>query len=191
MNPVQPVVSDVADLFTWKATAQIASNNPVGGANKASSQVQILGNSFFCFMAFRGATNYDAVAGEFITDDITVALYSPALVPNHFEVMVKRANRFPLFDHPCPQGVLCSTGYRAGNEIPLPILYPPLTTFNIDLYNITPVVLREGDQTTVKPLRIDFGLFGYNVPVENLQLFLDCWPALAGKAMAELTSIRV
>lgn len=190
MTDLQPIVSDVADLFTWKATALIASNSPVASANKFSQQIQVLGDSFFCFVAFRGVTNYDAVAGQFETDDIAIALYSPAVVPNNFEVMVQRENRFKLFDRPCPQGVLASTGYRAGNVVPWPILYPPNTTFNIDLYNIAPVVLRAANQTTVIPLRIDFGLFGYNVPVENLRLFLDSWPALYGKAIDALTSIK-
>lgn len=186
---LQPVVSDIADLYTWKATAVIASNDPAASANKFSTQIQVLGDSFFCFVAYRGATNYDPVAGEFETADIAIALYSPAVVPNHFEVMVQRENRFKLFDRNCPQGVLCSTGYRAGVEVPWPVLYPPNTTFNIDLFNITPVILTEPDQTTLIPLRIDFGLFGYNVPVGNLKIFLDSWPALYQKAIDQLTKI--
>ncbi len=187
---LQPVVSDIADLFTWKATAVIASNDPTASANKFSQQLQVLGDSFFCLVAYRGCTNYDPIAGEFITDDISVALYSPAVVPNHFEVMVQRENRFKLMDRNCPQGVLCSTGYRSGNVVPWPILYAPNTTFNIDLYNITPVVLTQPDQSTPIPLRIDFGMFGYNVPVSNLRIFIDSWPALYGKAIDALTSIK-
>lgn len=190
MNDLQPVISDIADLYTWKATAVIASNNPVASANKFSQQIQVLGDSFFCFVAFRGATNYDAIAGEFETTTLAIALYSPAVVPNHFEVMVQRENRFKFFDRNCPQGVLCSTGYRSGNVVPWPILYPPNTTFNIDLFNITPVVLTEADQVTAIPLRIDFGMFGYNVPVSQLRIFLDSWPALYGKAIDALTSIK-
>lgn len=192
-NNLQPAVSDVADLFTWKTTATIASNASAANANHASAQIKILGNSLFCFVAWRGSTNYDPIAGEFRTDDVDSGnphLYSPAVVPNNFSAMVRRDNRFAMMDQPMPQGALCSTGYRAGNQVPWPVLYPPNTTFNIDLYNNAPVVLTNTSHVVI-PMRIDFGLFGYNVPVANLQVFIDSWPALCGKALQSLTSIRL
>lgn len=188
----QPVVSDIADLFTWKTVSTIASNSSVNNANRESTQIKILGNAFFCFVAWRGSTNYDPIAGQFnIADPAAFALVTPAVVPNNFAAFVRRNNRFNMMDQPMPQGALCSTGYRAGTQVPWPILYPPNTTFNIDLFNTAQTVLTESDQTTVIPMRIDFGLFGYNVPVANLRIFLDGFPEFYGKALAELTSVSL
>ena len=188
----QPVLSDIADLFTWKVTKTIASN--VVGANSATDQVKLLSNSFFCFVAWRGSTNYDSVtelravigAGP----AAATALY-PAAVPNNFEALVKRNNRFNMMDQPMPQAALCSTGYRAGQQVPLPIIYPPATTFNFTLFNTAETLLTAADQATPIDLRIDFGLFGYNILAQNLGIFVNSWPALYGKAMAELTGISM
>lgn len=191
---VQPAVSDIADLFTWKTTATIASNDPTANANHSSAQIKILGNAFFCFMAWRGSTNYDPIAGEFKQTHVNSgnpALYSPAVVPNNFSVMVKRNNRFNMMTEPMPQGALCSTGYKAGNQVPWPVLYPPNTTFNIDLYNNAPVLLLASNESTAVNMRIDFGMFGYNVPVANLQIFLDAWPELYKQALETLTSVKL
>jgi hypothetical protein len=193
-SPLQPVVSDIADIFTWKTTKSIASNSTTNNANHASDQVKVLGNAFFCFVAWRGSTNYDSIAGQFKATGINSGnyrLYSPAIVPNNFTALVKRNNRFSMMDQAMPQGALCSSGYLAGNQVPWPVLYPPNTVFNIDLYNTAPVVLTATNQSTVIPLRIDFGLFGYNVPLANLRIFLDSWPELYGKAINVLTKISL
>lgn len=188
----QPVVSDIADIFTWKTVATIASNSPINNANKESTQIKILGNAFFCFVAWRGSTNYDPIAGQFnITQSPSWSLVSPAVVPNNFSAFVRRNNRFNMMDQPMPQGALCSTGYRAGMQVPWPVLYPPNTTFNIDVYNTAQTVLTESDQTTVIPLRVDFGMFGYNVPVANIRIFLDAFPEFYGKAISDLTGVTL
>ncbi len=190
---LQPVVSDVADLFWWK-TRQTLTSIVVGNAGQqASDVVKLLPNAFFVFVAFRGSSNYDSVtqlravigapAGAAAT-----ALY-PVNVPNNFEVMVKRNNRFALMDEPMPQACIASTGYRAGNQLPFPIIYPPATTFNFTIYNTAPVVLTQVDGTTTINNTVDFGMFGYNVPEGNLRTFLSQWPALHGKAMRTLTGI--
>ncbi len=185
----QPVVSDIADLFTWKASATIASN--VAGANSATSQVKTLPNAFFCFVAWRGSTNYDAIvelrASVGAGPAAATALF-PAAVPSNFEAMVKRNNRFSMMDAPMPQASLCSSGYRAGNQVPIPVLYPPATTFNFELFNTAETLFLTAAGVAID-LRIDFGLFGYNVPSDNLGVFLNSWPELYGKALNQLTSI--
>lgn len=187
---VQPVISDVADLFWWKTTKTIASN--AVGANTATDVVKTLPNSFFVFCAWRGSTNYDAAqelralvgAGP----AAATALY-PAAVPSNFKAKVKRNNRVDMMDEPMTQAQLCSSGYRAGQQVPIPVIYPALTQFNFTLYNTAEVLFTAADQRTVIPLRIDFGLFGYNVPVSQIDVFLNEWPALYGKAMNVLTGI--
>lgn len=175
---LQPVISNVADAYTWKVTSTIASNSPVNNVNKATAQIQILPDSFFCLMAWRGATNYDAIAGEFDTASTNQALYSPARVPNNFDVMVKRASVYNMMQQPMPQAAIASSGYEAGATMPWPILYAPSTTFFFEFYNTAPVVLTLANQSTVIPLRIDFGMFGYNIPANNIVAFLKSWPDL-------------
>lgn len=189
----QPVLSDVADLFWWKSTKTIASNVAATGANAGYDQVKLLPNSFFVFVAWRGSTNYDPMV-EFRASvgagpAAATALY-PAVVPNNFEALVKRNNRFNMMDQPMPQACLTSSGYRAGDQVPIPIIYPPATTFNFTLYNVAEVLFLNADGSA-KDLRIDFGLFGYNVPQGNLGVFLNSWPALYNKAMATLTGISM
>lgn len=188
---LQPVVSDIADLFWWKATATIASNVATSNANLATSQVKLLPNAFFCFVAWRGVTNYDPCvqlrASIGAGPAAATGLY-PAAVPSNFEAMVRRNNRFMMMDQPMPQAALCSTGYRAGNQVPYPILYPPATTFNFELYNTAETLFLNADGSA-KDMRIDFGLFGYNVLSTNLSIFLNSWPELYGLALDQLTGI--
>ncbi len=89
-----------------------------------------------------------------------------------------------------PQAALCSSGYRAGNQVPIPILYPPATMFNFTLFNTAETLFLTAAGVAID-LRIDFGLFGYNVPVPNREIFLNSWPELYGKALRTLTAIQV
>lgn len=194
MTTYQPVLSDIADLFTWKTT-QTLTTNVVGTSGQfGTDQVKTLPNSYFVFCAFRGWTNYDGVVGMravigAVAGAAATALY-PANVPNNFEVMVKRNNRFAMMDQPMPQACIASTGYRAGQQVPYPVIYPPATTFNFTIYNTAPQLMVQADGSTAINLRVDFGMAGYNVLKENLPIFLGQWPALYGKAIDVLTSIR-
>lgn len=190
----QPVVSDVADLFTWK-TIQTLTTNVVGTSGQfGTDQIKTLDNSCFVFVAFRGSTNYDpvqqlrAVVGA--GPAAATALY-PAAVPNNFEVMVKRNNRFQMMDQPMPQAAIASSGYRAGQQVPIPVIYPPNTTFNFTIYHTAEVLFTQSNGSTAINLRVDFGLFGYNVLRSNMAEFLGQWPELYGKAIEELTRISV
>jgi len=175
---LQPVVSNVADFYTWKTTVNIASNSVASNANKSTAQFQVQPDAFFVFMGWRGSTNYDSVGGEFTTANVATALHAPARVPSYFEVMVKRDNVYNMMPNPMPQGALASYGYAAGAQIPWPIIYAPLMRFNFEFYNVSPFILTEHDQSTVIPLRIDFGLFGYNVQSGAIGTFLQAWPSL-------------
>ncbi len=190
---LQPVISDVADLFWWKMRANLTSivANAVGSFE--SQNIKTLPGSVFVFVAWRGCSSWDPVtqlraAIGASPGTAATALY-PTNVPNNFEVMVKRNNRFNMMDDPMPQACIASNGYRAGNQVPLPIIYPPATTFNITIFNTAPVQLTEADTAVPKVNIVDFGLFGYNVPSENLGIFLNQWPALYGKALRTLTGI--
>jgi hypothetical protein len=191
----QPVFSDIADLFTWK-TIQTLTTNVVGTAGQfGTDQVKTLDNSCFVFMAFRGWTNYDPAvqlrASVGAGPAAATAIF-PATVPNNFSVKVKRNNRFDLFgsDNPIPQACIASTGYRAGQQVPIPIIYPPRTTFNFTIFNTAEVLFLNAD-ATAKNLVVHFGLFGYNVLNDNMREFLGAWPELYGKAMDQLTRINI
>lgn len=187
----QPVVSDIADLYWWKATATIASNVATASANLATAQVKTKPDAFFCFIAWRGVTNYDPIvqlrASVGAGPAAATGLYQAA-VPSNFEALVKRNNRFHMMDQPMPQAALASTGYRAGQQVPIPVLYPPSTTFNFELYNTAETLFLTAAGVAI-PMRIDFGLVGYNIQTSNLPIFLNSWPELYGLALNELTSV--
>lgn len=182
MNVFQPVSSPYADLYSWKTTVAIPSISTVNNANKASAQLQVLGDSYFLLCAFFGSTNYDQVAGEFRTANIDSGnphLYGPAYVPNNFEVFIQQDSELGLMELPIPQSCICGNGYASGHQLPYPIIFAPLTTFRFDFYNVAPVLLRQGDGTTAIDLRIDFSLYGMNLPVENMETYLAAWPSFA------------
>lgn len=184
MSLKQPVVSAYADLFNWKSVVTIASNDPANNANQAFDQIQLQNDSFFVLAAFLGTTNYDPVAGDFIatigagpSGTATRTLVSPAKVPNNFEVLIKFNGDIDFMGAPMPQGCIASNGYYGGNQLPYPMIFPPMTTFSFTFFNVAPTILTEVDNTTVIPLQINFGLLGYFVPLINLEQFLAAWPS--------------
>ncbi len=191
--PTAPVFSAVADLYWWKTTKTLTSITPGAAGSFATDQIKLDNKSFFVFCAWRGASSYDPAvqlrASIGAGPAAATGIY-PAAVPSNFSVMVKRENRYSMMDRPMPQAALCSTGYRAGNQVPWPIVYPPLTQFNFTIYNTAEVQFTAANQSTAKNNRVDFGLFGYNVLAANWELFLAQWPELYGKAMDSLTSLR-
>ncbi len=174
-----PVVSNVADVFTWKTTATIASN--VSPNNKATSQIKILADSFFCFMAFRASTNYDNFSGDLRAvvgagPAAAVRLGTPPRVPNNFEVKIRRGS-IDLMGNPVPQAVIGSNGYFSGVQSPWPVLYPPSSMFYFEFFNTAPTLLATSAAVAID-LQINFGMFGLNVPVENLKTFLASYPEI-------------
>lgn len=190
----QPVPSDIADLFWWK-TRQTLTSITVGNAGQlGNDNIKTLNNAFFVFVGWRGCSNYDgavqmrAVVGA-PAGAAATAIFTP-VVPNNFEVMVKRNNRYQMMDQPLTQAQLCSTAYRAGQQVPIPIIYPPLTTFQFTIYATAPVLFTLVDGATQKNLVVDFGMMGYNVPTNKLPAFIAEWPALYRKAMIDLTGMN-
>lgn len=185
MSSLLPIVSNLADFYTWKARATIASN--VTGANSQTAQIKILADSFFAFFAFRASTNYDNFSGDLRASvgagpAAATRLGTPPFVPNNFSVEIKR-NDTLFSTSAIPQSVLGSNGYRAGAQLPFPILYPPASVFYLRFYNTAPTLLNDNTATAIS-LEIDFGFFGMNVPVENLQKFLRCWPEMVAAMTA-------
>lgn len=179
MNTVQPASSSYADLFIWKTLVTIPSNAP--GQQPTSQDLQILGDSFFCLMAFVGSTNYDPIAGEYAVDDIDSGashLYAPPRIPNNFAVFIKQDGQINLMSAKVPQACICSSGYLAGRQMPFPLLFKPSTTFNFDFFNIAPTLLQQSMAGAAIDLEINFGLYGYNVPAENLEQFCASFPAM-------------
>lgn len=166
-----PQMSNICDQFIWQTTATIASN--VVAANTARAQIKTLSDQWFCLTGFRGSTNYDNVQ-QFTTASTAAALY-PTNVPNNFEVEIQRGSFYNLQKYPVPQAVICSSGYRDGSQLPWAILYPPSTTFDFVFYNVAPQLLLTTGAVAID-LKIKFGLQGFNIPKENLNVFMSQWP---------------
>lgn len=184
MSLVRPIPSAAGDVFNWQVSATIPSNVP--GLNTGFGKLQVDSASFFILMAYLASTNYDNVAGDFIAvigagPAAARTLVSAPFVPNNFEVLIKYNDDTQLMGNPIPQAALASNGYRAGEQFPYPIIFSPMTTFNFDFYNVAPTLQLNGDGTA-RDLTINFGLYGYFVPIEQLSNFLAQWPSYAAQA---------
>ncbi len=180
----QPIPSNTADLFKWESQVVLTSN-VVGNVNqKATDRVQVDSDRFFVLTGFLGSTNYDQCAGDFIAligagPAAARTLVSPPFVPNNFEVMIRYNSDEAMMGVPMPQACLCSNGYRAGQVLPYPDIYAPMTTFDFEFYSTRPTVLTLADKATPINLEITFALDGYFVPIERLNAFLKCYRAYA------------
>lgn len=181
---VQPVPSAIGDVFNWQTQVTIASATE--GANLGNARLQVDSGSFFVLMAFLGSTNYDQVAGDFIAvigagPASARTLITPPFVPNNFEVMIRYNDDINLMGARMPQACLCGNGYLTGQALPIPTVFPPMTTFNFDFYNVAPTLQLTG-AGAARDLVINFGLYGVFVPVEQLSNFLASWPSYAREA---------
>lgn len=181
---VQPVPSAVGAVFNWQTSVTIASN--VAGANTGQARLQVDSSSFFVLLAFLGTTNYDQVAGDFIAvvgagPAAARELISPPFVPNNFEVMIRYNDDINLMGAPMPQACLCANGYRTGEQLIWPTVFPPMTIFNFEFYNVAPTLQLTG-AGAARSLVINFGLYGLSVPIEQLSSFLASWPSYASEA---------
>ncbi len=181
---VQTVPSAIGDIYNWQSSVTIASN--VAGANTGFARVQVASDAFFVLMAFLGSTNYDQVAGDFIAvigagPASAATLVSPPFHPNNFQVLIKYNDDINLMGAPMAQAALCSNGFHAGGQCPFPMIFPPMTTFNFDFYNVAPTLQLTG-AGVARDLVINFGLYGYFVPVPQLSNYLASWPSYAAEA---------
>lgn len=184
MKP-QPSPSSTTDLFFWETQATIAA---IGGT--AADRVQVDSDRFFVLMAFLGSTNYDNVAGDFIAvigagPAAARTLVSPPFVANNFEVMIRHNSDNDMMGIAMPQACICANGYRAGQQMPFPTIYAPMTTFEFDFTNVAQVLQTEG-AGTARPLQITFGLYGYFVPIERMSAFLQSYRAYQLRAQNSL-----
>lgn len=179
---ITPVSTSVSDLFYWEAAIDpIASN--VAPNNKASTFFQLDSDKSFVLFAFVGSTNYDAFAGDFIAvigagPAAARTLITPPFVPNNFEVQITYNNETFMTGAPIPQALICSNGYRTGNQLPFPIVFAPMTTFNFDFYNVA-ATLQQSGAGVARDLQISFGLFGYFVENANAADYLLSYPEYA------------
>jgi hypothetical protein len=182
---IQPIGANEAELYCWQATATIASIT--AGANIGTDQVQVLPDSYFCLMGFVASTNYDGFAGQWKITNVNSSnhtLYGPPVVPNNFEVSILQDNNYLFSGAPMPQSVIAGNASFAGHQLVFPILYKPLTQFQFTFYNTAQVLLDDSSGTpgSAVNLVISFGMFGYNIPVQNLSAFLCAWPAYQAEA---------
>ncbi len=176
---LQPMGANEAEISVLQVSATIAAL-----AGTATAQVQCLPDSFFCLMGYLGSTNYDGIAGQWKITNVAASahvLYGPPIAPNNFSVFIQQDNNvnFSGAQLGIPQAAICGNGYRAGNQLPFPVLYRPMTQFQFTFTNTAQVLLDDstGSPGAAVSLQIYFGMFGYNIPTQNLSAFLCAWPS--------------
>lgn len=189
MSNLPPVPSNTADLFLWETQVTLTSNVIGNAGQKASDRVQVDSDRFFMLLGFLGSTNYDSVAGDFIATigagpAAARTLVSPPTVPNNFEVMIRYNSDEAMMSVPMPQACLCANGYFTGQQLPYPVLYAPMTTFDFEFWNVAPTLLTQADRTTAINLEISFALYGYFIPTVRLAAFLRTFEPFAYQAQA-------
>lgn len=189
MSCFQPASSPYADLYLWKSNVSIDPGDAAepAGALTANDQIQFLADSFFCLMAFVGSTNYDNYAVNVPIG--STAQVIQARIPNNFSVLITQNNDQNLMaaSAKMQQACICGSGYLVGNQVPYPVIWPPMTTINFAYEMISPFTLFSAvDLATQIDLEISFGLYGYNVPTQNLEAFLASWPAMQRIAQMNL-----
>lgn len=179
----QPVPAPAGDLFNWETVVTIPSN--VAPNNVGYGKVQVDNTKFFVLHAFYGSTNLDQAGGDFIATigaspgAAARTLITNPILPNNFEVGVKYNDDIDLTGAPVPQAALCGNTYRTGTQLPLGVIFSPMTTFNFTFYNVQQTLITAADNATLIPLTITFGLSGFFVPIPQLSNFLAEWPAYA------------
>ena len=66
---------------------------------------------------------------------------------------------------------IASSGYAAGKQLPIPVVYGPRFNFSFTFTDTTGLFLSTGDGATAAPLEIDMFMEGYSVPVTQLGQF--------------------
>jgi hypothetical protein len=130
-------------------------------------------------MGFMGSTNYDNFFADYPTGG-AAQIIAPRY-PNNFSVLITQNADQNLMGSsaPMPQACLCGNGYDEGNQLPFPMLWPPMTTIDFEYTMTAPFTLFTATGLTGPiSLQINFGLYGYNVPTSNLEAFLASWPAM-------------
>lgn len=183
---LQPVSTSVSDLFVWEAAVPTIASNIAPNNKTSAPTLQLDYDRCFVLMGFVGASNYDAFAGDFIAvigagPAAARTFVTPPFAPNNFEVDVTYNHDYRITGDAMPQACICSSGYRSGNQLPYPVIFAPMTTFDFDFYNVAQTLLLTGAGAALD-LQIYFGLMGYFVKTDGLGDFLLSYPAYAAEA---------
>jgi hypothetical protein len=100
--------------------------SPLTLANGSNMQtVTIPAENAFELHAITGRTDQDAVGN---------------VTPNNMTVLIKTdASNIEWMNNAIPQALICGVAQHIGFVLPRPIIYPPKTTFQITMTNITAV----------------------------------------------------
>lgn len=182
MNQQTPIFSDVARWFSFPVLT--AGNKPsvvidaAGGTGFGA--VTLNPQQYFMLTNFRASTNYDnAVSNSGIFDPGGTAIPADlgAPFPNNFTVQVQRGQNNNYSSQAMTQAELASSGYFAGKQMPIPVIYGPRINFGFTFTDTTGLFLLDAAEDPL-PLSIDMFMEGYVIPVTQWTLFLNYFPAL-------------
>lgn len=175
-----PVFADVAKYFAFPVQTQSTSNVVRIATAFATNfgSIKLMPDQYFVFTGFRCFTNYDNFGGAFTTAGVATAVaISPPFVPNNFTVTITEGSDSLFSNNPLSQAMICSSGYLAGKQIPLPTIYGPRVTFRFE-FTDTSGLLQLTTQDAAIPLDIQMWMEGINVAVDKWDLFLNLYPPL-------------
>lgn len=183
MNQQLPIFSDVARWFSYPVLTQGANGTvkiPTAGGT-GMGYVTLQPQSYFVFTNFRASTNYDNAV--FDADVFGGGAAAPAGLippfPNNFTVSIFRGQNNTYSNLPMTQAEIASSGYAAGKQLPIPVVYGPRFNFSFTFTDSTGLFLSTGDGATVLPLAIDMFMEGYSVPLTQWKKFLSYFPSFA------------
>lgn len=142
-----PFLSNIADWYSYVATIAILTGNATGRAVITTSQ-----DCYFAMMAWRLYT----------TEDDPSLLFN-----NNCALTVSRGSSYQMMSGPIPQSLIGSSSYFAGKQWEWPIIYSPLTNFDIEAIDLS------GSANTIY-----LAMEGYHIPVARWPTFIRYFPAL-------------
>jgi len=161
-------------------TNSVISIPQAGGTQ--NGYVTLMPLNYFVLTNFRASTNYDNAVTSAAFAKIggqASALIRP-FIPNNFTVAITRGSSNQYSNDPMTQAEIASSGYEAGKQMALPVVYGPRMNFSFVFTDTTGLFLSTGDGTTPLALQIQMYMEGYVVPQTKWNMFLNYFPALAG-----------
>lgn len=186
MNQQMPIFSDVARWFAYPVLTASATPGiiiPTAGGTQMG-YITLMPQNYFVLTNFRASTNYDNAVSQSVWSGIGGAT-QPApgvlpFIPNNFTVSIARGQNSTYSNNPMTQAEIASSGYAAGKQMPIPVVYGPRFNFSFTFTDTTGLFLSTGDGETVLPMEIDMWMEGYSVPITQWMRFLNYFPALRG-----------
>ena len=144
--------------------------------------ITLMPSNYFVLTNIRASTNYDNAVSKSQVFGITAGTAPGAgvkpFVPNCFTVQIARGQNNTYSNQPITQAEIASSGYAAGKQLPLPVIYGPRFNFSLTFTDTTGLFLSTGDGATTLALSISFWFEGYTVPIAKWPRFLNYFPAL-------------